>query len=164
MWGCICLWFFSSQSLRNTWCEFRRGTDVSVISETPLFWSRSSSWPWSKKSKELLYIMFCLNQGNTPHLQAFFLNHSSLLACRCLRGSWESPKTGAFMESASLTFRVDKQLQGSGTKRSKSWVWVKCWKMASLWVVLTIFMCSMGVRTGLGGLGAWMDYKQKALS
>lgn len=77
--------------------SLERGTDVSVSSETRVLWPLIQFLALVKKSKDLPHIMFSLNQGNTPQLQAFFLNHSSLLACRCLSSSWESPKTGAFL-------------------------------------------------------------------
>lgn len=122
-WLCF-LVFFQVSNWEILDVSLERSTDVNMNSKTWVLWSLIQSLALVKKPKGLLYIMYYLNRGNAPQSQPFFWIVPLSSPADVLTASANPQRQEHSWESDSLTFRVDKQLQGSGTNRSESWGWV----------------------------------------
>ena len=122
-WLYLLVVFFEVSNWEILAVSLERGTEVSVSSETWIFWSLIQSLALVKNPEGLLYATFSLNRGNAPQPQPFFwiIPPSSTADVRAAAGNPQRQEHS--WESDSLTFRGDKQLQGSRTNRSKSWGW-----------------------------------------
>lgn len=112
-WLCLLVFFKSVAEKYLMWVWKEAQMSVSLIQPLALV----------KKPEGLLYIMCYLNRGNAPQSQPLFWIVPPSSPADVLTAAGNPRRQEHSGESSSLTFRVDKQLQGSGTNKSKSWGW-----------------------------------------